>query len=58
MDVTGLETSAFLSAEPLIVGCVSKPKVFVAMEVDWVVITTSNPVNRMAQHLYFIIGQS
>ena len=52
-----LETSAFLSTEPLVVGCISKPKVLVAMEVDYVITTTSNPVNRMNRRLDFIIGQ-
>ena len=58
MGVTSLETFAFPSTEPLVVGCVNKPKVLVAVEVDYVIITTSNPVNRMTRRLDFIIGQS
>jgi len=58
MGVTVLETSAFLSTEPLAVGCVSKPKVLVAMEVDYMNIKTSNPVNRMIRRLDLIIEQS
>ena len=55
--VTGLESYTFLSTEPLVVGCVNKPKVLVTMEVDYLVITPSNPVNRMAQRYDFIIRQ-
>jgi hypothetical protein len=58
MGVTSLKTSAFLSTEPRVVGCVSKPKVLVAMEVDYMNIATSNPVNGMTRRLDLIIGQS
>jgi hypothetical protein len=58
MGVTSLESSAFLSTVPLAVGCVSKPKVLVAVEVDYVIITTINPVNRMIRRLDLIIRQS
>jgi hypothetical protein len=55
MGVTSLETSAFLSTESLVVGCVTKPKVLVAMEVDYVIIATNNPVNGTTRRLDFII---
>lgn len=58
MGVTSFKTSAFLSTEPLVVGCVSKPKVHVAMEVDYVIIATSNPVNGMTRRMDLVIGQS
>jgi len=56
--MTSLETSAFPSTELLVAGCVSKPKVLAAMEVDYVIIKTSSPVNRMTPRLDFNIGQS